>query len=446
MPSAHNGSSAAPKPVSERRLRANRSNAKKSTGPRSAEGKARSSLNARKHGIFCEASTRSYRSSFAAALLAREPRLLPHEVATLSTLLARRHLVDARETVLLCAPYDDRTSLAPRPSTRFLIAVAKLQDAGRHDEAERLFTLRTAPPAGEHDALLALFSGRPRRELLRVAAYGRRTASALNRELRAAERRIAAEASEASAASEASHVSAADPGTRAAARVDDVTLPPGAPRRAFHRNSPPNVRTEGPGRRSRATSARKDEAASPPTTSCVEAEAKPEHLPEHLPEALPEAASALLRVLEKQSQSENAKHHSGLVGVGPATRDEAAHDRHPQHRGHPHEREDARLGNREPVYVGPPPTPDFSDGDVPRPPVVLHRTPQMQAHLAANPGPASWPDGPPPTAASPRTHFTGRGTRSDPLIKQPPRVWRQDQAVVTVDPTSLFTSPKWRGW
>src|ERR1051326_8973710 len=38
-------------PVSEARLRANRENAKKSTGPRTKEGKHRSSLNATRHSI-----------------------------------------------------------------------------------------------------------------------------------------------------------------------------------------------------------------------------------------------------------------------------------------------------------------------------------------------------------------------------------------------------------
>ena len=40
--------------VSERKLRANRRNARRSTGPRTAGGKRRSSLNAATHGIFCK--------------------------------------------------------------------------------------------------------------------------------------------------------------------------------------------------------------------------------------------------------------------------------------------------------------------------------------------------------------------------------------------------------
>jgi hypothetical protein len=42
------------RPVSEARLRANRENAKKSTGPRTPEGKERSSLNATRHGILAQ--------------------------------------------------------------------------------------------------------------------------------------------------------------------------------------------------------------------------------------------------------------------------------------------------------------------------------------------------------------------------------------------------------
>ncbi|MEA2733944.1 MAG: hypothetical protein QOE14_395, partial [Humisphaera sp.] len=40
-------------PVSQRKRRANRRNAKKSTGPRTAEGKRRAARNSISHGIFC---------------------------------------------------------------------------------------------------------------------------------------------------------------------------------------------------------------------------------------------------------------------------------------------------------------------------------------------------------------------------------------------------------
>src|SRR3954454_23301062 len=42
------------RPISEERLRANRENAKKSTGPRTPEGKQRSSLNGTRHGILAQ--------------------------------------------------------------------------------------------------------------------------------------------------------------------------------------------------------------------------------------------------------------------------------------------------------------------------------------------------------------------------------------------------------
>ena len=44
-----------PKPISEKQLAANRRNAQRSTGPRTAEGKAASRYNALKHGIFARA-------------------------------------------------------------------------------------------------------------------------------------------------------------------------------------------------------------------------------------------------------------------------------------------------------------------------------------------------------------------------------------------------------
>ncbi|HTX39186.1 MAG TPA: hypothetical protein VME43_29380, partial [Bryobacteraceae bacterium] len=46
-----------PKSLSEKQLAANRRNAQRSTGPRTAEGKARAALNARKHGFRAEAFT-----------------------------------------------------------------------------------------------------------------------------------------------------------------------------------------------------------------------------------------------------------------------------------------------------------------------------------------------------------------------------------------------------
>jgi hypothetical protein len=42
------------KNISDKKIQANRQNAKKSTGPKSLAGKKRSSLNSIKHGLTCE--------------------------------------------------------------------------------------------------------------------------------------------------------------------------------------------------------------------------------------------------------------------------------------------------------------------------------------------------------------------------------------------------------
>jgi len=52
--SEHTNDAKAKRPVSEARLRANRENAKKSTGPRTPEGKQRSCLNGTRHGILAQ--------------------------------------------------------------------------------------------------------------------------------------------------------------------------------------------------------------------------------------------------------------------------------------------------------------------------------------------------------------------------------------------------------
>src|SRR5262245_33570645 len=48
------GKAQEPRTLSAKQRRANRRNARKSTGPRTPEGKAKSSKNATTHGIFCE--------------------------------------------------------------------------------------------------------------------------------------------------------------------------------------------------------------------------------------------------------------------------------------------------------------------------------------------------------------------------------------------------------
>src|SRR5690348_12926809 len=54
IPAEHTSNPKRKRPLSEARLRANRENAKKSTGPRTPEGKQRSSLNGTRHGILAQ--------------------------------------------------------------------------------------------------------------------------------------------------------------------------------------------------------------------------------------------------------------------------------------------------------------------------------------------------------------------------------------------------------
>ena len=63
----------AKRPISERKLRANRANAQRSTGPRTAAGKATSSGNALKHGILSrslDSQFATFRGSFASGVSA----------------------------------------------------------------------------------------------------------------------------------------------------------------------------------------------------------------------------------------------------------------------------------------------------------------------------------------------------------------------------------------
>ena len=99
--------------ISASKLIANRVNALKSTGPRSAEGKLASSINARRHGLAA-----SHTSELAA-----EPRLesLPKEAQAIGfspegapqlalTLLAARSVIDVKH-----AAYDPEPEPEPKP-------------------------------------------------------------------------------------------------------------------------------------------------------------------------------------------------------------------------------------------------------------------------------------------------------------------------------------------
>src|SRR5947207_10132505 len=71
--------------ISEKKRAANRANARKSTGPRTAEGKSRASLNAITHGLFCKELVLPGESQEVFALLRRLwiSSLSPQDIAEL---------------------------------------------------------------------------------------------------------------------------------------------------------------------------------------------------------------------------------------------------------------------------------------------------------------------------------------------------------------------------
>ena len=150
--------------ASEAQLTANRLNAQKSTGPRTAEGKAAASLNAVQHGLRAQAI------------------VLPGEGPDEYRLYRQRLLADLQPQDL------PETDLAER-----IVELAwRLRRAGRYHSAvfEALYEQQAAMPAGEADEadagervlgrmLLADFSGP--RVLERVQLYERRIESSLAR-------------------------------------------------------------------------------------------------------------------------------------------------------------------------------------------------------------------------------------------------------------------------
>jgi len=91
-------------PISDRRLAANRANAQRSTGPRSARGKARSAMNAMKHGVLARRRASAKLGVLSQGLVI--PKLEGHREsaqfrALMSTLVADRQPVGALEMLMV---------------------------------------------------------------------------------------------------------------------------------------------------------------------------------------------------------------------------------------------------------------------------------------------------------------------------------------------------------
>jgi hypothetical protein len=90
--------------ASKRQIEANRSNAGRSTGPRTVEGKARSSRNGLSHGLSCSASNKERGNEGLAAITLLQTALSPDPSALISVKLElsqiRRVRAEILETIL----------------------------------------------------------------------------------------------------------------------------------------------------------------------------------------------------------------------------------------------------------------------------------------------------------------------------------------------------------
>lgn len=163
-PNPETSSPTTPKPVSQRKLAANRKNARKSTGPKTPEGKKRSSLNALKHGLLARevviksgdgAERAEDFYAFLTDLLADlKPVGLVEEtlVERIATCYWRLRRAQRFEIGAVRAALDDCKRPDPKPDQQTLARLTKKTDklrADLQDERDLLHDLRNIPDSAD---------------------------------------------------------------------------------------------------------------------------------------------------------------------------------------------------------------------------------------------------------------------------------------------------------
>ncbi len=163
-PNPETSKRATPKPVSRRRLAANRKNARKSTGPKTPEGKKRSSLNALKHGLLARevvikdgdgAERAEDFHAFLTDLVADLKPVGPVEetlVERIATCYWRLRRAQRFEIGAVRAALDDCKRPDPNPDQQTLARLTKKTDklrADLQDERDLLHDLRNIPDSAD---------------------------------------------------------------------------------------------------------------------------------------------------------------------------------------------------------------------------------------------------------------------------------------------------------
>lgn len=167
------------------RTRANRENAKRSTGPRSKEGKSRVAKNALRHGLAVPIELidgQSSRIHALARLMAPEESDEALYAAALRVAEAQFDLQRIRDMriKLLNDPQEQAKRIRPRVSIKLLKALCRLQGKSVEEELQQIYN----PGSANKDEPLESVIGDVASELVRLDRYERRACSRLKTTMR----------------------------------------------------------------------------------------------------------------------------------------------------------------------------------------------------------------------------------------------------------------------